>query len=425
MSRPVPGSASSLTRTCWTPTNVRRRVARGSSDNAASYGVYAFGLLPRWTALRDSITLTVYFQSGPDLAGSTIVALSQSGRTQDVVEYVERARAAGAFTVAITNDPASELAARADAVLPIAAGSERAVAATKTYLNQLAALGLLAAHAAGRIRHRHGIVGAAHAASARGMPHADRGLADEGFQRLVRPVGDHLDAGKALLGRPRAARVDHGHRVAGELRHRHQRLGDMHGADDDQTRRRIVDMDEDAAALHDLDDAAPDDLGRVPPVDRLALELDPALGDVAPLGAEQTRDGLEGGRLAGAVGPEEGDDAPRGDPERDALQHQDDVIVDHLDVVDRQQNRARAWVQRHVRKRLHSSSFRRLLNKVSRRLSELPQHLRTVRFFSLACFAAASSTIGRTMALSGWIQSVRTFHLAPSHSMNLTAPPPS
>ena len=126
-----------------------RMVGHGSSDNAASYGVYAFGLLPRWTALRDSITLTVYFRTGLDMTGSTVVALSQSGRTPDVVEYVERTRAAGAFTVALTNDPASELASRAEAVLPLAAGEERAVAATKTYLNQLAALGLLAAHVAG------------------------------------------------------------------------------------------------------------------------------------------------------------------------------------------------------------------------------------------------------------------------------------
>jgi glucosamine--fructose-6-phosphate aminotransferase (isomerizing) len=127
-----------------------RMVGHGSSDNAASYGVYAFGLLPRWTAIRDSITLTVYFHSGPDLSGSTVLALSQSGQTPDVVEYVHRARAAGAFTVAITNEPSSELASAAEAMLPLAAGEERAVAATKTYLNQLAALGLLAAHAASR-----------------------------------------------------------------------------------------------------------------------------------------------------------------------------------------------------------------------------------------------------------------------------------
>src|SRR5215210_5173549 len=127
-----------------------RMVGHGSSDNASSYGVYAFGLLPGWTALRDSITLTVYFKSGPDLSGSTVLALSQSGQTPDVVEYVQRARAAGAFTVAITNDPSSDLAAAAEAMLPLAAGEEHAVAATKTYVNQLAALGLLASHVASR-----------------------------------------------------------------------------------------------------------------------------------------------------------------------------------------------------------------------------------------------------------------------------------
>ena len=126
-----------------------RMVGHGSSDNAASYGVYAFGLLPGWTALRDSISLTVYYGAKLDMSSSTVLGLSQSGRTPDVVEYVRLARAAGAFTVAITNDPDSELASIAESVLPLSAGDEHAVAATKTYLNQVATLGLLAAHAAG------------------------------------------------------------------------------------------------------------------------------------------------------------------------------------------------------------------------------------------------------------------------------------
>lgn len=125
-----------------------RMVGHGSSDNAASYGVYAFGLLPRWTALRDSITLTAYYNAGLDMTGSTVVALSQSGRTRDVIDYVARARDAGAFTVALTNDVGSDLAGTAEEVLPLAAGPERSVAASKTYLNQIAALGLLAAYAA-------------------------------------------------------------------------------------------------------------------------------------------------------------------------------------------------------------------------------------------------------------------------------------
>jgi glucosamine--fructose-6-phosphate aminotransferase (isomerizing) len=127
-----------------------RMVGHGSSDNAASYGVYAFGLLPGWTALRDSISLTVYYGAELDMSGCTVLALSQSGRTPDVVAYARLVRRRGAYVVALTNDPDSELAREADAVLELRAGDERAVAATKTYTNQLAALGLLAAHAAGK-----------------------------------------------------------------------------------------------------------------------------------------------------------------------------------------------------------------------------------------------------------------------------------
>jgi glucosamine--fructose-6-phosphate aminotransferase (isomerizing) len=129
---------------------VVRMVGHGSSDNAASFGVYAFGLLSGLTATRDSISLLVYYGAKLDLSRSTVVALSQSGRTPDVLDYVERARTGGAFTIAITNEPDSDLARAAEAVLPLEAGLEHAVAATKTYSNQLAALALLAGCIAGR-----------------------------------------------------------------------------------------------------------------------------------------------------------------------------------------------------------------------------------------------------------------------------------
>src|SRR5205823_10185938 len=72
------------------PPGLVRMVGHGSSDNAASYGVYAFGLLAGRTAIRDSISLTVYYDAKPDPAGSTVVAPSQSGRTPDALEYVTR-----------------------------------------------------------------------------------------------------------------------------------------------------------------------------------------------------------------------------------------------------------------------------------------------------------------------------------------------
>ena len=131
-------------------TRIVRMVAHGSSDNAASSGVYAFGLLPGWTALRDSISLSVYYGAEVDLRDSCVLALSQSGRTPDVVDYVERAARPRRVHDRVTNDADSPLAEAADAVLPLLAGEEHAIAATKTYTAQVATVALLAAHAAGQ-----------------------------------------------------------------------------------------------------------------------------------------------------------------------------------------------------------------------------------------------------------------------------------
>ena len=54
-----------------------RIVGHGSSDNAASFGIYAFGLLPRFTAMRESITLTVHYDTPLDMTGATVIGLSQ------------------------------------------------------------------------------------------------------------------------------------------------------------------------------------------------------------------------------------------------------------------------------------------------------------------------------------------------------------
>src|SRR6476469_5500305 len=130
--------------------SVVRLVGHGSSDAAASYGVYAFGVLPGWTAFRDSISLTTYYRADLDFARSAVVAVSQSGRTPDVVSYATRARERGALTVGVTNEPDSDLARVAELPLMLHAGEERAVAASKTLLNTFAVLALLAGYAAGR-----------------------------------------------------------------------------------------------------------------------------------------------------------------------------------------------------------------------------------------------------------------------------------
>ena len=127
-----------------------RLIGHGSSDAAAAFAVYAFGLLPGWTAVRDSISLLVYYDAQLDFSDSVVIALSQSGQTPDVVAYAERVRAQGARTIALTNEPDSDLARLAEISLPLAAGPERSVAASKTYLNMLAALALLAGACAER-----------------------------------------------------------------------------------------------------------------------------------------------------------------------------------------------------------------------------------------------------------------------------------
>lgn len=116
--------------------------ARGTSDNAAVYGKYLTTIaagLPCGLAVPSAATL---YHKSIDLRDCLVIGISQSGETPDVAEYVARARAAGAFTLAITNDRDSTLAGVAHRVLATGAGEERAVAATKTYTSQLAALAL-------------------------------------------------------------------------------------------------------------------------------------------------------------------------------------------------------------------------------------------------------------------------------------------
>lgn len=118
--------------------------ARGSSDNAARYAQYLFGLRLGLPVVLATPSLTSVYGRPPDLAGRAVVAVSQSGGSPDVVSVVAAARRQGCSTLAVTNDPASPLAAEADAVLPLLAGPELSVAATKTYTSSLLAMALLA-----------------------------------------------------------------------------------------------------------------------------------------------------------------------------------------------------------------------------------------------------------------------------------------
>jgi glutamine---fructose-6-phosphate transaminase (isomerizing) len=119
-------------------------VARGSSDHAATVGAYLLEMATRRPVASASPSVQTVYGSDTDLSGCLVVAVSQSGRTPEIVTSLERAGATGARTVAITNDPDSPLARAADAVVALGAGDEKAVPATKTVTAQLVAFALLA-----------------------------------------------------------------------------------------------------------------------------------------------------------------------------------------------------------------------------------------------------------------------------------------
>ncbi len=119
--------------------------ARGTSDNAARYAQYVWGSRNGLAVGLATPSLFSVYRTPPALEGAMVVGISQSGESPDLVAVLAAAREANRPTLAITNNPGSPLAAAADMCLPIEAGVEKAVAATKTYTAQLMAIARLSA----------------------------------------------------------------------------------------------------------------------------------------------------------------------------------------------------------------------------------------------------------------------------------------
>src|SRR5215475_3088892 len=117
--------------------------ARGTSDHAALYAAYLTEIRLGIPAALASPSAVTVFGARPDLRDALVIGVSQSGGSADLVEVVRVARETGAQTLAITNNPDSSLAGAAELHIDVAAGHERAVAATKTYTAELLALLLL------------------------------------------------------------------------------------------------------------------------------------------------------------------------------------------------------------------------------------------------------------------------------------------
>lgn len=119
-------------------------VGRGTSDNACTYAKYVLALVNGLPAGLAAPSLLNLYEAPLRLDQALVVAVSQSGETDEVVQALEYARARGAMTVAITNEEASTLARSADHALVCRSGRELSIPATKTYTAELTAAALLA-----------------------------------------------------------------------------------------------------------------------------------------------------------------------------------------------------------------------------------------------------------------------------------------
>ena len=114
--------------------------ARGSSDHAAAYAKYVFETRLGIVTASASPSVTSVYAAEQRWQGALFIAISQSGKSPDLLRNAQAAKIAGARVVALVNVADSPLAALADTVIPLHAGPERSVAATKSYLAALAAV---------------------------------------------------------------------------------------------------------------------------------------------------------------------------------------------------------------------------------------------------------------------------------------------
>lgn len=122
------------------PPRVVVTCARGSSDHAATFARYLIETRAGVLTSSAGLSVSSVYDASPNLDGALVLAISQSGKSPDLLASVKAAKAAGAYAVALVNVVDSPLAQLADAVIPLHAGPELSVAATKSYIAALAAI---------------------------------------------------------------------------------------------------------------------------------------------------------------------------------------------------------------------------------------------------------------------------------------------
>jgi glutamine---fructose-6-phosphate transaminase (isomerizing) len=127
-------------------------VARGSSDNAALFGRYLLEITTGIPVSLSAPSVYTLYNGDLKLSRALVIGVSQSGEGEDINRVLERARACGAYTVGITNEPESSMVQRVDELLLMHGGRERSVAATKTFTGQMILFYMLAAALGARTR---------------------------------------------------------------------------------------------------------------------------------------------------------------------------------------------------------------------------------------------------------------------------------
>ncbi|MBW8189426.1 SIS domain-containing protein [Neiella marina] len=121
-------------------------IGRGSSDHAGVFAKYLIEIETGVPVAAAAPSVVSIYGKSLKLADTLVIAISQSGRSPDILEQTKMCQAAGAYCIALVNDETSPLAALADDILPLSAGPENSVAATKSYLATLSALLQLTAY---------------------------------------------------------------------------------------------------------------------------------------------------------------------------------------------------------------------------------------------------------------------------------------
>ncbi|MBC7793651.1 MAG: SIS domain-containing protein [Clostridia bacterium] len=115
--------------------------ARGSSDHAATFAKYMFETRLRVPTVSQAPSIVSVYGGPPlDMRGAPFFVISQSGRSPDLLMSAKAVKEAGALVIAVTNHGDSPLAELADIVIPVHAGPEKSIAATKSYLATLSAI---------------------------------------------------------------------------------------------------------------------------------------------------------------------------------------------------------------------------------------------------------------------------------------------